>query len=79
MFQKLCVTEQCKISYRNGKRVVKNIKFISLVNLIMDKEVVKELIQSQLNTENLVDELQKFWKDKNVTKCFRIMNFSEKN
>ena len=25
----------------------------------MDQEVVKELIQSQLNTENLVDELQK--------------------
>ncbi len=25
----------------------------------MDKEVVKELIQNQLNTENLVDELQK--------------------
>ena len=48
-----------KISYEIGKRVVKNIKFISLVNLIMDKEVVKELIQSQLNTENLVDELQK--------------------
>ena len=48
-----------KISYEIGKRVVKNIKFISLVNLIMDKEVVKELIQSQLNAENLVDELQK--------------------
>ena len=48
-----------KISYEIGKRVVKNIKFISLVNLIMDKEVVKELIQSQLNTENLVSELQK--------------------
>ena len=48
-----------KISYEIGKRMVKNIKFISLVNLIMDKEVVKELIQSQLNTENLVDELQK--------------------
>ena len=48
-----------KISYEIGKRVVKNIKFISLVNLIMDQEVVKELIQSQLNTENLVDELQK--------------------
>ena len=48
-----------KISYEIGKRVVKNIKFISLVNLIMYKEGVKELIQSQLNTENLVDELQK--------------------
>ena len=48
-----------KISYEIGKRVVKNIKFISLVNLIMDREIVKELIQKELNTENLVNELQK--------------------
>lgn len=46
-----------KISYEIGKRVVKNIKFISLVNLIMDQELVKELIQKDLNTENLVSEL----------------------
>ena len=37
--------------------MVKNIKFISLVNLIMDREIVKELIQKELNTENLVAEL----------------------
>lgn len=47
------------ISYEIGKRVVKNIKFISLVNLIMDREIVKELIQKELNTENLVAELHK--------------------
>lgn len=47
-----------QISYEIAKRVVKNIKYISLVNLIMDKEVVKELIQKELNTENLVAELQ---------------------
>ena len=47
-----------QISYEIGKRVVKNIKFISLVNLIMDREVVTELIQKELNTENLVKELQ---------------------
>lgn len=46
-----------RISYEIGKRLVKNIKYISLVNLIMDREVVKELIQSELNTENLVKEL----------------------
>ena len=45
------------ISYEIGKRLVKNIKYISLVNLIMDREVVKELIQKELNTENLVKEL----------------------
>ena len=45
------------ISYEIGKRVVKNLKYISLVNLIMDKEIVTELIQSDLNTKNLVKEL----------------------
>lgn len=46
-----------RISYEIGKRVVKNIKYISLVNLIMDEEIVTELIQNDLNTENLVKEL----------------------
>lgn len=48
-----------KISYAIAKRLVKNIKYISLVNLIMDREVVKELIQNELNTKNLVEELNK--------------------
>ena len=46
-----------RISYEIGKRVVKNIKYISLVNLIMDQEIVTELIQRKLNTKNLVKEL----------------------
>ena len=45
------------VSYEIGKRVVKNLKYISLVNLIMDKEIVTELIQSDLNTKNIVKEL----------------------
>jgi len=44
--------------YNLAKMVVK-IKYISLVNLIMDKESVKELIQQELNTDNLIDELTK--------------------
>lgn len=48
-----------KISYAIAKRLVKNINYISLVNLIMDREVVKELIQNDLNTKNLVEELHK--------------------
>ena len=47
-----------RISYEIGKRLIKNIEYISLVNLIMDREVVKELIQSDLTTENLVKELR---------------------
>lgn len=46
-----------KISFAIAKRLVKHIKFISLVNLIMDREVVKELIQSELTTNNLTKEL----------------------
>lgn len=44
------------ISYAIAKRVIK-IKYISLVNLIMDKPVVKELIQHELTAENLRREL----------------------
>jgi len=44
------------ISYQIAKRLIK-IKYISLVNLIMDKEVVKELIQEELTSANLVKEL----------------------
>jgi lipid-A-disaccharide synthase len=46
------------ISYQIAKRVIK-VKYISLVNLIMDKLVVKELIQHELTAENLKNELQK--------------------
>ncbi len=46
------------ISYQIAKRII-TLKFISLVNLIMDKEVVKELIQSELTAKNLTFELQK--------------------
>ena len=44
------------ISYQIGKRVIK-VKYISLVNLIMDKLVVKELIQDALTPANLKKEL----------------------
>ncbi len=47
-----------EISYQIAKRLV-NIKYISLVNLIMDKEVVKELIQHEMNTVQLTAELKK--------------------
>src|SRR6188768_914922 len=45
------------LSYEIGRRLVK-VKYISLVNLIMDKLVVKELIQHDMNVENLKYELQ---------------------
>lgn len=46
------------LSYQIAKRII-TLNYISLVNLIMDREVVKELIQSELNTKNLRSELAK--------------------
>ncbi|MDO9552193.1 lipid-A-disaccharide synthase [Rhodonellum sp.] len=44
------------ISYEIAKRVIK-IPFISLVNLIAEKEIVKELIQDDFNVDSLSKEL----------------------
>ncbi|QNM85644.1 lipid-A-disaccharide synthase [Polaribacter pectinis] len=44
------------ISYQIAKRII-TLKYISLVNLIMDKEVVKELIQNDFTKQNLKNEL----------------------
>ena len=45
-------------SYQIAKRII-TLEYISLVNLIMGKEVVTELIQSNLNAKNLKTELTK--------------------
>jgi lipid-A-disaccharide synthase len=51
------------VLYRGGAisvgiaRLLIKIKFISLVNLIMDKKVVTELIQQDCNSENITNEL----------------------
>ena len=46
-----------QFSYQIGKRLV-NVKYISLVNLILDRPLVKELIQQELTGDNLVSELK---------------------
>ncbi len=45
-----------RISYEIAKRIIK-LKYISLVNLILDKEVVSELIQTDFNYKRLKEEL----------------------
>ncbi len=50
------------ISYQIAKRLVK-LKYISLVNLIMDQEIVRELIQGELNEKNLRFELSRILDD----------------
>lgn len=47
-----------RASYEIAKRII-NLKYISLVNLILDKEVVTELIQTDFNTKRLKAELVK--------------------
>ena len=51
-----------RLSYRIAKHLIK-VKYISLVNLIMDREVVKELIQDDFNEEMLVKQLQRLLTD----------------
>lgn len=50
------------ISYQIAKRLVK-IDYISLVNLILNKEAVKELIQSECTPKNIKSELVKVLPD----------------
>ena len=59
-----------QLSYLIARKLIK-IKYISLVNLIMDKEVVKELIQNEMNVENLYNELMKLM---DIVERHRITN-----
>lgn len=58
------------LSYQIAKRVIK-VKFISLVNLIMDRLVVKELIQDAFTVENVTTELRLLLEDKNRQKVLQ--------
>ncbi len=55
------------LSYQIAKRLIK-VKYISLVNLIMDEEIVRELIQNEANQENLILELKKLISDSDHNK-----------
>jgi lipid-A-disaccharide synthase len=55
------------ISYLIARQLIK-VKYISLVNLIMDRVVVKELIQNQLNANNLKRELDHILKSEEERK-----------
>jgi lipid-A-disaccharide synthase len=56
-----------KLSYFLAKLVV-HVRFISLVNLVMNQEVVRELIQGDLTAEALSGELKKILTDEGVRK-----------
>jgi lipid-A-disaccharide synthase len=50
------------ISYLIARQLIK-VKYICLVNLIMDKEVVKELIQDEMNPVKIKEELNRLLND----------------
>jgi lipid-A-disaccharide synthase len=64
------------LSYQIAKRIV-TLKYISLVNLIMDKEVVTELIQEKCNTNSIKIELQKLLDSKYRNKVLENYNALE--
>lgn len=57
------------ISYFIAKKII-TLKFISLVNLIMNKEVVTELIQDNFNKKNLSNSLHKILDENHRKKLF---------
>ncbi|WP_339611970.1 lipid-A-disaccharide synthase [uncultured Planktosalinus sp.] len=58
-----------RISYEIAKRVIK-LKYISLVNLILDREAVTELIQNEFNTKRLSQELSRILNHKHREQLF---------
>ncbi len=64
-------------SYQIAKRII-TLKYISLVNLIMDEEVVKELIQNDLNTKSIKNELTKILGGSGREKQLKAYNLLEK-
>lgn len=51
-------------SYLLAKMLIR-VKYISLVNLIMDHKIVQELIQNELNAKNLINEMDRILLDEN--------------
>ncbi len=58
------------ITYFIAKKIV-TVKYISLVNLILDKLVVKELIQQEFTVENLKTELSNLLSNKQVVETIK--------
>ena len=52
-----------ELSYIIAKKLISGINYISLVNLIMDRKIVTELIQHDYNTRTLTEELRKITED----------------
>ncbi len=58
-------------SYRMGKILIRNIRFISLPNLISGDEVVKELIQNDATEDKIAEEFFRIYEDKAIYENIR--------
>jgi lipid-A-disaccharide synthase len=65
-------------SYQIAKRII-TLKYISLVNLIMDQELVTELIQEKCNSKNIKTELTKILDPECRKKMINQYQILEKN
>ncbi len=63
------------ISYQIARRLIK-IDFISLVNLVMQKEVIKELLQYDMSVEKITQELEQLLNNE-VYRNNMLGNFDE--
>jgi len=61
------------ITYFIGKMLV-NIKYISLVNLILNNKVVEELVQGELNSKNLKNSINKILKQDSKSEMIESYN-----
>ena len=61
------------ITYLIGKMLV-NIKYISLVNLILNNKIVDELVQGELNSNNLKNSINKILKKDNRLEMINAYN-----
>ncbi len=52
------------LTYYIGRTFILNVKYISLVNILLDRPVVKELLQGRANVSNIMEELRKMLLDK---------------
>lgn len=71
--------ETSRITYYIGKALVRNLKYFSLVNLVMDAPVVTELLQKDYNKKRLTQELNHILNPKNREHIFeQYLDLEEK-
>ena len=63
------------ISYFIARALIKNIRFICIVNLICDQRIVEELIQADVNKERLIQELHKILSPEGRTEMLKGYDF----